>query len=123
MSKQKYTTRKKISVENICSDREETTILIKRDCCELVGKEYKTSHVRVGTVIHWELWKKLKFDEPIVYAKTGEWDAQSSLKLWNTNECSNFDQTKKWIYRILDFAVPSDHREKLNEEEKKYIYS
>ena len=32
------------------------------ECRKLVQKEYKTKHVWVGKVIHWELCKKLKFD-------------------------------------------------------------
>ena len=31
-------------------------------CSKLAQKEYKTRHDWMGNVIHWELWKKFKFD-------------------------------------------------------------
>ena len=32
------------------------------DCSKLAQKEYKARHDLVGKVIHWEMYKKLKFD-------------------------------------------------------------
>ena len=33
------------------------------ECSKLAQKEYKTRYDRVGEVIHWELYKKFKFDQ------------------------------------------------------------
>ena len=46
----------------LCDDRDETINHIMSECSNLAQKKYKTRHVRVGKVIHWELCKKLKFD-------------------------------------------------------------
>ena len=46
----------------LCDDRDETINHIISECRKLAQKEYKTRHGSVGTVIHWELCKKLKFD-------------------------------------------------------------
>ena len=42
-------------------DRDKTTKHIS-ECNKLAQKEYKTRHDWVGKVIHWGLYKKLKFD-------------------------------------------------------------
>ena len=53
-------------------------------------KEYKIRHEWVGKVIHWELYKKFKFDQykQMVYAQPRiyprEWDTQTPLGLWDT---------------------------------------
>ena len=58
---------------------------------QISTKEYKTRYDWVGKVIHWELYKKLKFDHTIrlmVFAQTsihlGEWDTKLS-GFWDTN--------------------------------------
>ena len=59
-----------------------------------------------------------------------KWEIQNSLGFWDTNESSNLGQTtrlsdsqqKKRTYRIVDFAVPADHRVKLKENEKRHKY-
>ena len=59
-----------------------------------------------------------------------KWDAQNSLEFWDTNKSSNLRQTtrssdcqqKKRSYRIVDFAVPADHRVKLKESKKRNKY-
>ena len=72
----------------------------------------------------------------MVYAQpsicSGEWDAQTSLGFWDTDRSSDLNQTtspynnqqkkKKRICRIWDFAIPTDHREKFKESEKKDKY-
>ena len=75
----------------------------------------------------------------MVYAqiriRPGNWDAQTLLGFWDTNGSCNLGQTtwlcesqqqkkkkkkkKKRTYRIVDFAVPADHRIKLKEIEKR----
>ena len=55
-------------------------------------------------------------------------DAQNFLEFWDTNGSNNLGQTtrpidslkkKKRTYRIVDFAVPADHRVKLKERKKR----
>ena len=46
----------------LCGKRDEMINYIISKCSKLAQKEYKTRHNWVGTVIHWELCKKLKFD-------------------------------------------------------------
>ena len=47
----------------LCGDRDETINHIISECSKLALKEYKTRHDWVSKVIHWELFKKLKFDQ------------------------------------------------------------
>ena len=53
------------------------------------------------------------------------------MELWHTNESPNLgqktrphnnQQKKKWIRKIVDRAVPADHRIKLKESKKKSKY-
>ena len=44
----------------LCDDRDETINHIISECSKLAQKEYKTRHVWVGKVIHWEMCKKFK---------------------------------------------------------------
>ena len=46
----------------LCSDRDETIYHIISECSKLSRKEYQNRHDWVGKVIHWELYKKFKFD-------------------------------------------------------------
>ena len=46
----------------LCGDRDETINPIISECSKLAQKEYKTWHVWVGKVIHWEMCKKFKLD-------------------------------------------------------------
>ena len=46
----------------LCGDRDETIDHIITKYSKLAQKEYKTRHDWVGKVIHWEMYKKLKFD-------------------------------------------------------------
>ena len=43
-------------------DRDKTINHIISECSKLAQKEYKTRHDWVGKVIHWEMYKKFKFD-------------------------------------------------------------
>ena len=72
--------------------------------------------------------------EQMVYVQLnishGEWDTQTPLRFRHTNGSLNSGQTtrpynneqKKRTYKIVDFAVPADHRVKLKENEKKDKY-
>ena len=55
----------------LCSDGDEIINHIISECSKLAQKEYKARHDWVGTVIHWEMWKKLKFDH------TNKWYMQN----------------------------------------------
>ena len=46
----------------LCGERDEAINHIISECSTLAQKEYKTRYELVGTVIHWKLCKKLKFD-------------------------------------------------------------
>ena len=105
-------------------------------------KEYKARHDWVGKVIHWEMCQKFKFD----HANKWYMHKPASVLGNNTHKLLwDFDihtdhlisaqrpdliiiiikkQTKKTprICKIVDFAVPADHRIKLKECEKKDKY-
>ena len=46
----------------LCGDRDETVNPKVSECSKLARKEYQTRYNWVGTVIHWELREKFKFD-------------------------------------------------------------
>ena len=46
----------------LCVDKDEPINHMISKCCKLAQKEYKTRHDWVGKVIHWVMYKKLKFD-------------------------------------------------------------
>ena len=46
----------------LCDDRDKTINHITSECRKLAQKAYKTRHQLVGKVIHWEMYKKSKFD-------------------------------------------------------------
>ena len=49
-------------ISRLCGDREETINYILKECTNLAQKEYKTMQGWVRNVIHWELFRKFKFD-------------------------------------------------------------
>ena len=52
-----------------------------------------------------------------------EIETQTPMRLWHTHGSpNNNDNNKKRICKIVDFAVPADHRIKLKEYEKKDMY-
>ena len=102
----------------VCGDRDKAINHIINERCKLAQKKYKTSHNWVGKVIHWEMCKEFKFD----YAN--KW------YMHNTNGSPNLghktrpysNQQKKRTYKIVNFAVPAEHRIKLKKMEKdKYL--
>ena len=54
----------------------------------------------------------------------GEWDSQTPKGLWHTNGSFNLSHTTnlKRTDKIVDFAVPVDHKVKLIKNEKKDKY-
>ena len=116
-----------------CSDRDETTKHIIREWGKLAQKEYKIWHDWVGKVIHREMCKKLKFDH------TNKWYMHNPAPVleYNTHKLLwDFDiytdhlisprrpdlMIKKRTCKIVDLAVPAEHRIKLKECEKKNKY-
>ena len=125
----------------LCGDKEETINHIISECSKLAQKKYKGRYDWVGKVIHWEMHKKFKFDhtnkwymhnpapvlennthkllwefyihtEPLISAKRPDLIIIKKKK----------KKKKKRICKIVDFAVPADHRIKLKECEKKDKY-
>ena len=71
---------------------------------KLAQREYKTRHDWVGNMIHWELFKKLKFDHTKKWymhnpeSVLGKWDVQTSLGFWDTS------------YKLLATVVEGYHK-------------
>ena len=120
----------------LCGDRDETINHIISECSKLAQKEYEARHDWVGKVIH---CKKFQFDHTniMVYAQLStcprKWHSQTHVGLWYTNGSPNLGsktrsynnqqkKKKKKICKIVDFAVPADHRIKLKECEKRDKY-
>ena len=100
-------------------------------------KEYKRRHDWVGKVIHWEMCKKFKFDHaykwymcnpaPVLENDTHKllWDFDTQadhLISARRPDLIIIHNKKKKICKIVDFAVPADHRIKLKECEKRDKY-
>ena len=115
----------------LCGDRDETVNHIISECRKLAQKEYKTWQDWVGKVIHWELCKELIFDHRTNGICTNQdlfWRmtrTKSSGILRQTDHLisarrpDNIINKKEITCRIVDFAVPADHRVKMKEREKK----
>ena len=116
----------------LCGDRDENINHIISECNKLAQKEYKTRHDWVGKVTYLDMCQKFKFDhtskwymhnpalvlENETYKLLWDFDVPNlSQKTWPYN-----NQQKKRICKIVDFAVPVDHRIKLKECEKKDKY-
>ena len=90
---------------------DETINYMINECCKLVQKEYKTRHDLVEKVIHWELCKKFKFDN------TNKWSTHKPKSVKNeTHTICDFEIetdhliSARGIWRIVDFAIPAEHR-------------
>ena len=119
----------------LCGDRDETINHIISECNKLAQKEYKARHDWVGKVIHWEMCKKFKFDhankwymhnpEPVLENDTHkllwEFDIQTDIQTARRPDLIIINK-KKRICKIVDFAVPADHKIKLKECEKRDKY-
>ena len=94
-------------------------------CGKLALDEYKTRNDWVNKVIHWQLCKKFKFDY------TNKWYMHNPISLLENDTHKLFgqvtrpyyNQQKKRTCRIVNFAVPADHRVEffLSEKENKYL--
>ena len=115
----------------LCSDRDETIYYIISEWSKLV-QEYKARHDWVGKVIHWEICKKFKFyhankwymhhPAPVLENDTHKllWDFDIKTDHLISARRSdliiiNKKKKKKKICKIVDFAVPADHRIKFKE--------
>ena len=119
----------------LCGDRHETINHIINECSKLAQREYKVRHDWVGN-IHREMCRKFQFDH------TNKWymhnpapvlENDSHKLLWDFNIQTDHQiparrpdlikiNKKKKISKIVDFAVPADHRINLKESEKKDKY-
>ena len=124
----------------LCGDRAETINHIKSGCSKLALKEYKARHDWVSKVIHWEICKKFKFDHAYKWyihnpASVQENDTHKFLWGFDVQTdhlisvrrphlliINNNNNNKKKTCKIVDFAVPADHRIKLKECEKRDKY-
>ena len=107
----------------------EGIIIIIIICSKLAQKEYETKHDWVDKVIHWEMWKKFKFEHtnkwymhnpaPVLENNTHEllWDFDIytyHLISARRPHLIIINKKKKRTCKIVDFAVLADHRIKLN---------
>ena len=103
----------------------------------MAQKKYKARHDWVGKVIHWEMCKKFKFDHAnkwYMHNPAPVLENDTHKLLWNfdiqTDHLNSvrrpdliiINKKKKKISKIVDFAVPADHRIKLKECEKSNKY-
>ena len=103
----------------------------------MAQKEYQTRYGWVGKVIHWELCMKLKFDltnKWYIPNTTSFLENDTHKLLWDfdiqTDHLTEarrpdliiINKKKKRTCKIVDFAVPVDHRIELKENEKKDRY-
>ena len=125
-----------ISKFRLCGERDETINHIS-ECSKLAQKEYKTRHDWVGKVIDWEMCKTFKCDQtnkwymhnpaPVLENDTHKllWDFSihtDHLISTRRPDLIIINKKKKRTCKIVDFAVPADHRIKLKVWEKKDKY-
>ena len=117
----------------IFRDRDETINHIISKCSKLAQKKYKARHDWMGKVIHWEMRKKLKFDHAnkwYMHNRAPVLENDSHKLLWDFDVQTDHQNSarrpdliiinkEKKICKIVDFAVPADHRIKLKEYEKR----
>ena len=111
-------------------------IIIIIECSKLAQKEYKARHDWVGKVIHWEMCKKFKFNHTnkfYMHNPAPVLENDTHKLLWDFNIQTDhlipartpdliIINKKKRICKIVDYAVPADHRINLKECEKKVKY-
>ena len=120
----------------LCGDRDETINHIISECSKSAQREYKARHDWVGKVIHWEMCKKFKFDHNNIWYMHNPapvLENNSHKLLWDFNIQTDhliparrpdliiINKKTKRTCKIVDFAVPADHRIKLKEWEKKEV--
>ena len=77
----------------LCGDIDETINHIISECSKLAQKEYNVRHDWVGKVIHWEMCKKLKFEN------TNKWYMHNPAPVLEND-------THKLLW---DFNIQTDH--------------
>ena len=77
----------------LCGDRDETINYIISECTKLAQKKYKTRNDWVGKVIHWEMYKNVKFDN------TNKWYMHNTAPLLEND-------THKFLW---DFDIHTNH--------------
>ena len=104
-------------------------------CSKLSQKEYKARHDWVDKVIRCEMCKKFKFDhtkkwymqnpasvlENDTHKLQWDFDVQTDNLISDRKPDLIIINIKKRICKIVDIAVPADHRIKLKEYEKKEL--
>ena len=127
---------KQNSKERLCDDRDEAINHIISVCSKLIQKEYKTRHDWVGKLIYWKLYKKFKSDHTNKWYMHNPESVQENgthKLLWDSEMHTDhlisarrpdliIINKKERTCRIVDFAVPADHRLKLKEGEKRDKY-
>ena len=124
-----------ISKCRLCGDRDETINHMISECRKLAQKEYKTRHV---WAIYKEMCKKFKYgykNEWYLHNPAHVQEDYTHKILWDVDIHTDHlisvkrpdliiinKRKKKRMCKIVDFAVPADHRIKLKECEKKDTY-
>ena len=120
----------------LCDNRDETINHIISECSKLTQNEYKARHDWMGKVIYWEMCKKFKFDHinkwymhnpaPVLENATHKLQWDFNIQTDNLIPVRRPDfiiiNKIKRTFKIVDFAVPADHRLKLKGGEKKNKY-
>ena len=120
----------------LCNDRDEMINHIRGEYSKVAQREYKTRHGWMGEVIHWEMYKKFKFDhankwymhkpEPVLENETRKilWDfeIQTGHLILARRPDQEIVNKEKRTCRIVDFTVPADHSVKLKDNEKRDKY-
>ena len=108
----------------IGGDRDEKINHIISECSKLAQKEYKARQDWVAKVIHCEMCKKFKFDhnnkwymhnpKPVLENETHklllDFNIQTDHLIPTRRPDLKIINTEKRICKIVDFAVPADHR-------------
>ena len=108
----------------LCGDRDETINHIISECSKLAQKKYKARHDWIGKVIHWEMCRKFQFDHTnkwYMYNPAPVLENYSHELLWDFNIQTDhliparrpdliIINKRERICKIVDFAVPADHR-------------
>ena len=121
----------------LCGDRDKAINHIISECSKLAQKEYKARLDWVGKVIHGnvqeiQIWpcQQMVYAQPRTCPR--KWYTQTPVGLWYTNGSPNLgpktrsynnqQKKKRNCHKIVDFAIPADHRIKLKECEKRDKY-
>ena len=105
------------------------------ECSKLAQMENKTRHDWVGQGIHWEMCRKFQFDHTnkwYIHNPAPALENNSHKLLWDFNIQTDHliparrpdliiinKKKKTRICKIVDFAVPANHRINLKESEKR----